>query len=117
MHNEWIQALPSPWDNPHGTPDEGAEGGQVSEGTKERWSAGPESPILIHDSQKYTVCTMPGPWGNEWCERNARLIMAAPDLLAACEAMIRWHEDPDASDDCIAQARDAIAKAKGENDV
>ncbi len=52
---------------------------------------------------------------------NGRLIAAAPDLLAACEVMVRrcrgrmadprypaWH------DGCCDEARDAIAKARGE---
>ena len=46
---------------------------------------------------------------------NARLISAAPDLLAALESLL---DDADvcevAGDDAIRQARSAIAKASGE---
>jgi hypothetical protein len=43
---------------------------------------------------------------------NARLIAAAPDLLAALETMLRTPNDL-ALGPAIAQARAAIAKAKG----
>jgi hypothetical protein len=48
------------------------------------------------------------------CGANARLIAAAPDLLAALEAMLAEYDsitDPDSV--CVA-ARTAIRKAKGE---
>jgi hypothetical protein len=49
-------------------------------------------------------------------EANARLIAAAPDLLAACEAMLSemvvW-EDEHGLHPAATAARDAIAKAKG----
>jgi hypothetical protein len=59
--------------------------------------------------------------GQEECEANARLIAAAPELLAMCEAMLPYVEagSPwDVSDDrTLAQiqkaARAAIAKATG----
>lgn len=44
-------------------------------------------------------------------EADARLIAAAPELLAACEAMLKrfgMH-----SDGCVKLAADAVAKAKG----
>jgi hypothetical protein len=44
---------------------------------------------------------------------NSRLIAAAPDLLAACERLLRWAGWPHAEKD-IELARAAIAKAKGE---
>jgi hypothetical protein len=79
---------------------------------------------------KYT----PGPWVRGQCrpiwgwtlsglndeqvdqsqEANARLIAQAPKMLAALEALVRWHETPDAPDECWMDARDAIAKARGE---
>lgn len=43
---------------------------------------------------------------------NARLIAAAPDLLEACERLLRWAGWPHAEKD-IELARAAIAKAKG----
>lgn len=47
-------------------------------------------------------------------ESNARLIAAAPDLLAACVALVRWRDGGGGNlqrDDVIAAARAAIAKA------
>jgi hypothetical protein len=45
---------------------------------------------------------------------NARLIAAAPELLAACEALVAVVRMADAFDE-ILQAERAIAKAKGED--
>jgi hypothetical protein len=52
---------------------------------------------------------------DEWAE-NARLIAAAPDLLAACEAVAKWLKplEADAPDSLTAHRKlltDAIAKA------
>jgi hypothetical protein len=52
---------------------------------------------------------------------NARLIAAAPDLLAACKAFVAWQNDKkspftafcDAGDAAYKAATDAIAKAEG----
>lgn len=51
-------------------------------------------------------------------EANARLIAAAPELLAVCETLIaRWESDnvPPAEklSYCVAMLRAAVAKAKG----
>jgi hypothetical protein len=46
-------------------------------------------------------------------EANAKLISAAPDLLAACEKAL-WLLDATASGDVNEQLRAAIKKAKGE---
>jgi type VI protein secretion system component VasF len=46
-------------------------------------------------------------------EDNARLIAAAPDLLAACQALLAMESDEDA-DGAAEQIRDAIEKATGE---
>jgi len=43
---------------------------------------------------------------------NARLIAAAPDLLAACEAAIAWMGERNYA--ILAELSSAIAKAKGE---
>ncbi len=51
---------------------------------------------------------------------NARLIAAAPCLLAALQAVVAWMDAPDESafsDEQLAQARAAIAKATGEPHV
>lgn len=48
-------------------------------------------------------------------EANAALIAAAPDLLAALEAIQQqWANTGGVSGDAISQARAAIAKAKGQ---
>jgi hypothetical protein len=49
-------------------------------------------------------------------EANAHLIAAAPDLLAALQAMVgRWEPDTEGADRRMWEAAcDAIAKAKGE---
>jgi hypothetical protein len=58
------------------------------------------------------------------CRANARLIAAAPDLLAACQRMLTHHKatcnalgeyctGDDA--DCLGLLKDAIAKATGAN--
>lgn len=73
---------------------------------------------------------MTGPGGREVCQSpngvdvddeddaNACLIAAAPDLLAACEAMLEWvareTDDRDWPHPVLDQARAAIAKARGE---
>ena len=47
-------------------------------------------------------------------EANARLIAAAPELLAALEKLVAWDETgTPVSDVCFSQARSAIAKARG----
>lgn len=50
---------------------------------------------------------------------NARLIAAAPDLLAACEAVLKADANPQPwlepkYSNAIAQARSALSKARGE---
>jgi hypothetical protein len=68
----------------------------------------------IVDKDGYTVCS-PSPMG----QANARLIAAAPDLLAALiafdNAFSHYCEgDPDSDEvSALYQAREAIAKAKG----
>ena len=68
------------------------------------------------DDEHITICTMGISDGEAWGgyvgeEEDARLIAAAPDLLAACERLLRWASWPHAEED-IAAARAAIAKAK-----
>ena len=46
---------------------------------------------------------------------NARLIAAAPELLAALECALEWLEQWDAENDLVPAARAAIAKATGES--
>jgi hypothetical protein len=67
----------------------------------------------IVDEEGCTVCN-PSPMG----EANARLIAAAPDLLAALQGMIEYFVDyswDDYSDtETLQAARAAIAKATGD---
>ena len=82
----------------------------------------------------------PGPWNfekhenfvvyvgnNEICElyegdqeANARLIAAAPELLEACEYVVKWHRENDTGEgelyglDFVTTCICAIKKAKGE---
>ena len=65
----------------------------------------------IVDGDGYTVCS-PSPMG----QANARLIAAAPDLLAAlrlCERALE-ERDAEAEEHAAKAARAAIAKATGE---
>jgi hypothetical protein len=51
-------------------------------------------------------------------EANARLIAAAPDLLAALELLIGVYSvshSPDTRQDCWDEAREAIAQARGQS--
>lgn len=59
----------------------------------------------------------PIPFCGDEMDANARLIAAAPDLLAALRDMVAWLKAPPISDHNIADyrvaAEDAIAKAEG----
>ena len=70
----------------------------------------------IVDADGCTVCN-PSPMG----EANARLIAAAPDLLAALQGMIEYFVDcsiDDYSDtETMQAARAAIAKATGDQTI
>lgn len=50
----------------------------------------------------------PEPWE---ADANARLIAAAPDLLAACIGLVEWAGAACSVDSRVQAARDAIAKA------
>ena len=75
-----------------------------------------------HPGVLFTVDDLGGkdPRSAEQIEADARLIAAAPDLLAACEAIVAEDDRLLASGDCLTdicdhidRARAAIAKAKG----
>ena len=67
-----------------------------------------------------------GPWdgssfyNKDAAQANARLIAAAPDLLAAAEGALQWlrdlleEENPDSFEEACEPLRHAIAKARGE---
>ena len=70
------------------------------------------------DATLAVVCALSGNDGDNEEDANARLIAAAPDLLAALEALARWETcDLDAEqaaalmDEVCDMARAAIAKA------
>jgi len=70
----------------------------------------------VKNGDYWSVCKCDGPNA----KTNARLIAAAPDLLAALRALItEWDRpreipaDPDWCDAIVGQARAAIAKAEG----
>lgn len=57
------------------------------------------------------VATVWGRTSEDTFDANARLIAAAPDLLAACKGLIENIDNPDWSD--IDKIRAAIARAEG----
>ena len=74
--------------------------------------------VIAHDDNTIASTGCTDNLRDQW-EANARLIAAAPDLLAALEKLYRlhcgldsWHED--AMSNTWASAIAAIAKAKGE---
>lgn len=70
-----------------------------------------------------TICELNGPWDEENYAANARLIAAAPELLEALEStanclerMLTKHDEQVRPwTDSLTKARNAIAKARGEN--
>lgn len=75
---------------------------------------GHEIAYVAHVTRPDPICT---PESHATVEANARLIAAAPELLAACQALLAEANDPDHPHQgchCPAcQARAAIAKATG----
>ena len=78
----------------------------------------------ILDADGELVARIPGPIGDPQGERDhadARLIAAAPDMLAACEALVLADEIGNPTDatlileEALGKARAAIAKARGES--
>ena len=76
------------------------------------WKATASNGIVAADGK--SVAAISSNSSRNWSvkQANARLISAAPDLLASLEALAR-HWDKPAPEDVI-NARAAIAKAKGE---
>jgi hypothetical protein len=66
------------------------------------------------DRESFTVAGMPAT-NHATREADARLIAAAPELLAACEATLaQWHSESITEQKSLhTQLRAAIAKAKG----
>lgn len=65
---------------------------------------------------------LPNQWSDDW-QTNRRLILAAPDLLAACQAMLTWCTENDEwvngadlhtlAEQIVPQIAAAIVKATG----
>jgi hypothetical protein len=76
--------------------------------TPEKWHVHPGSPSIVRDEQDSFIA--------EGCSNeHARLIAAAPDLLAALEKLLKSAATHHYSNlEGVIEARAAIAKAKGE---
>lgn len=77
--------------------------------------------IQITTESDTLICALQDETGEDWTaadmNANARLISAAPDLLAALERVLECHRlkiSLDTNAAALEQARAAIAKAKGE---
>lgn len=71
------------------------------------WTVG-DTPAIVYDDNACEVAI--ATFNQESFEANARLIAAAPELLAALEA---WVDCEIASQECFKLSRAAIAKATG----
>ena len=87
--------------------------------TQGPWSNDPTQPTIWANDGDLKVATVSDlPWVNgksDWQteQANARLIAAAPDLLAALEAWLAVSLCTDLEPEHVVNARAAIAKAKG----
>jgi len=70
--------------------------------------------IFVLDSKFERAICQVGPMPKEQHEANAALIVAAPELLEACEAMDKANT-PETIDAAYKLARAAIKKARGES--
>ena len=74
--------------------------------------------ILANNGRRKTVCVMANTHDDDW-QPNARLIAAAPDMLAALRSLLDWGRDhtspldPNSPHDLLVTAHQAIAKAEG----
>ncbi len=64
----------------------------------------------IHDDEGTLVASLLAGDDESW--KLTRLLAAAPELLDACKAALRWHECETESDHCWSMIRSAIAKAE-----
>lgn len=98
---------PGPWDA-MGCESDGSFGGREYQKCQIR--AVSRTGILVQVSSAYGC-------GDGECAANARLVAAAPDLLAACEAAHKYlHNHPRTDPGAlVAILAAAIAKAKGES--
>ena len=63
------------------------------------------------------VATIPRASDGDWCEADAYLMAAAPELLEALESLQRAAFPYLADDETMSAAHAAIAKVKGESDA
>lgn len=93
----------------------------MTQHTSGPWAATGWEGIVVNDSKGNTLALAPGSsYHLEEMKANARLIAAAPDMLAALEKLSRafdldeYDQDRAHAEACaMREARDAIAKAKG----
>lgn len=109
--NAKISHTPGPWEVAHCGYDVCTQLGAIN-------TFGEESP----EDEGWTIASCAfGKLPNAECKANARLIAAAPDLLAALEEIVmlarigQWYNE-DLARDKIAAAKAAIAKANGEGE-
>lgn len=67
------------------------------------------------DGQPYVVIVPYNDKDHAECLANARLIAAAPDMLAALKALVTFFESTGFKTGFLADSRAAIAKAEGRN--
>jgi len=99
-----VKHTPGPW--------------RFSEGDKERRAM---SEVFKKNDKTFQIALVTCEWSNPHARAediaNARLIAAAPELLAACEALCSSDENgrfgKPSFPEAIQKAREAIAKAKG----
>ena len=99
------QHTPGPWHVGQGN----GEGSIFADSGRVRWESG--------GTTLYPIATMTRGWATDEDDANARLISAAPALLAALRAMLATVHDEerdDATVAAVAAARAAIATATGE---
>ena len=82
------------------------------------WEVRPYGKGLVGSASQLTACVFPYPEDEVVSVEmiaNTNLIAAAPELLAACEDMVRhWNDGDGVSFVIIERAERAIAKARGE---
>ena len=87
------------------------------------WRAGPGGRILAPEPQTVLVCRVGAyddpellPYCRERWQADAQMIAAAPELLAALEGLTEGPLSLNELNELMADAREVIAKAKGEKE-
>jgi hypothetical protein len=122
---------PGPWQWVDGQTDEVWTGGALYSGSLRTVEEFGKSETVERDGQHYTTFALPKfivdcecIGGDDEAEANARLIAAAPELLAVCKALMRYQEliDSDTTTglleayaEAFEGAEAAVAKAIGGN--